>query len=818
MALITITGNDVRDSTGRPDNRPWTITASTYQDGEGGVITDKTSTPLYPIAGVLTFQVEAGITAWIRTPDETRYLVRIPDEDADLWGVIEAGIAYPPTTSQDLLAAAVGQYVVTHSSIFRSYAEPVDAEDPDTLWQWKDGADGDIGDPVDFTQIIPVAVAEAATAAVAEAAVDDELDSREFGLFDDGEGGVVFGWGGSPGGGPSFELPGTAWSTMAGAPSKLPVGVEGDGSTDDQAALASSDDTALAANLPLMLLPGTYKVSSNLTIDSPVWFTPGTVIKPDDGVTVTLAGGIAQAPPSQIFDYSAGGLISLEKMSGTVSALWFGAVGDDSTDDTAALQAWLDCVVANNAVGWLPIGTYKTTATLVAPSAPAGYSVRGEHVQFTQIKQYTDNTAVLQIGDTDDSTRQHTWDNVSFTYNEAQSSSNTNANCIVFAGPGASQTTSAYGTFRRLSFSNGYYAMKLTSGEVAPWGCEFDMLYMQNMSGGFYDNTGGVGGVPNNKWGRMTLYCDDAVGPIFKNWNQYNSTVSAIEFLRADAGPTLFTFAAGFGTDFGTVKLEIGEYTSAANLVEFGAKFHVRIGQFIIDDSVNTIFTPSSGVLAVFNATSASAGADSYLDIGHLRLEADTLTGTCVGFSSAANSARFRVGNLELADGWELHNRSASSIGDRLIVSEWVNGRLSGNKGDADYTVTVGDPNVVHFGTAFTAQRTITLPSQTSNNTCSGLYYDLVFDGALANYSAVIKQGETTMRTQTVDKKKLRFMWRRSAWVLVDIVDLSAPSSAYTPTNVSADRAFDADTVAVAELADVVGTLIADLQAKGVLG
>lgn len=42
-------------------------------------------------------------------------------------------------------------------------------------------------------------------------------------------------------------------------------------------------------------------------------------------------------------------------------------------------------------------------------------------------------------------------------------------------------------------------------------------------------------------------------------------------------------------------------------------------------------------------------------------------------------------------------------------------------------------------------------------------------------------------------------------------------SSAYTPTNVTTDRSYDADTVIVAELADVVGTLIADLQSKGIL-
>lgn len=45
-----------------------------------------------------------------------------------------------------------------------------------------------------------------------------------------------------------------------------------------------------------------------------------------------------------------------------------------------------------------------------------------------------------------------------------------------------------------------------------------------------------------------------------------------------------------------------------------------------------------------------------------------------------------------------------------------------------------------------------------------------------------------------------------------------ARSSAYTPTNVSTDRAYDADATSLNELADVVGTLIADLQALGAIG
>jgi hypothetical protein len=45
-----------------------------------------------------------------------------------------------------------------------------------------------------------------------------------------------------------------------------------------------------------------------------------------------------------------------------------------------------------------------------------------------------------------------------------------------------------------------------------------------------------------------------------------------------------------------------------------------------------------------------------------------------------------------------------------------------------------------------------------------------------------------------------------------------AQSAAYTPTNVTTDRAYDANATTVDELADVLGTLIADLQATGIIG
>lgn len=62
---------------------------------------------------------------------------------------------------------------------------------------------------------------------------------------------------------------------------------------------------------------------------------------------------------------------------------------------------------------------------------------------------------------------------------------------------------------------------------------------------------------------------------------------------------------------------------------------------------------------------------------------------------------------------------------------------------------------------------------------------------------------------------------RRFASAIEEIVrtvnTLTDNTDEYTTSNVTEDRAFDADSTNVAELADVLGTLIADLKTAGVI-
>jgi len=49
------------------------------------------------------------------------------------------------------------------------------------------------------------------------------------------------------------------------------------------------------------------------------------------------------------------------------------------------------------------------------------------------------------------------------------------------------------------------------------------------------------------------------------------------------------------------------------------------------------------------------------------------------------------------------------------------------------------------------------------------------------------------------------------------VADVSSVAETYTPTNVSTDRAYDANSTTLDEIADVLGTLIADLKTSGII-
>jgi hypothetical protein len=88
------------------------------------------------------------------------------------------------------------------------------------------------------------------------------------------------------------------------------AGAIGDGLADDYNALfeaARKQGTSGAIFLP----PGTYAVGTSLTIACQVIFAFGAKLKPDTGVTVTLAGPVTTAPGDGIIAIGTGGTVNV---------------------------------------------------------------------------------------------------------------------------------------------------------------------------------------------------------------------------------------------------------------------------------------------------------------------------------------------------------------------------------------------------------------------------------------------------------------------------------------------------------------------------
>lgn len=497
----------------------------------------------------------------------------------------------------------------------------------------------------------------------------------------------------------------------------------------------------------------------------------------------------------------------------------FGAVGDGVADDTAALAAFFADVTGNHKRGIMPEGDYLTSATIVIPSL-RGWAVDGvfptshDGVNYvgTRIIGTTDNIPIIQLGDVGSLAGIGIrLANFGLTYSNVQPSTNTDANCIYVYGE------IAYGAIKDIDFGRGFYGIKGRSGNWMPYSIEFGPFrFSGEMSGGAMDFTGAVGSGSNNKFRRMSLGCTAMVGPIFNNMKCFSTSWDVLEFVGASLGPRLFVGQAGCSTTFGEIKLENGSYTAAGvGLFEFQGNFRVRIGSFAVGGS-STVLTPSSGTLSCFLVGGGGFAQASYLKVGTMDLAATSLTGQVTAVAGGSTIGRTDIDNIYLANGWTLQNTGSSTAGNFITVRNWKNDMLSDNRGDAAYVVALGDPNINHFTTAFTASRNIDLPLSSGNNIHNGLYYEFIFDGAIngAN-TAVIRNNTTPLLTLTKDKVIVRYTWRRNVWVLTRYEPMPGADTGWTAfANLTSDKTLDANATTLDEVADVLGTLIELLKTK----
>lgn len=155
-----------------------------------------------------------------------------------------------------------------------------------------------------------------------------------------------------------------SWNIFYNAKSE---GMKGDGTTDDYAKLSTLINTTIAgAEATIIFSPGTYKISTSITVPSNItlFLTKGAMLSPDSGKIITINGPI-EADLWKIFTGS--GTIAGSPKVEMFYPQWWGAKGDSTTDDTAAIQSALTAAGISGGIVFIPVGMYKITSTLTIP-------------------------------------------------------------------------------------------------------------------------------------------------------------------------------------------------------------------------------------------------------------------------------------------------------------------------------------------------------------------------------------------------------------------------------------------------------------------
>ncbi|MDD4986349.1 MAG: glycosyl hydrolase family 28-related protein, partial [Dehalococcoidales bacterium] len=148
-----------------------------------------------------------------------------------------------------------------------------------------------------------------------------------------------------------------------------------------------------SSKVRLLLRQGSWVLEDDVTVPANITLeiADGALI-PTTGYTLTIAGGLV-APPQKVF--SGTGTVTVAKGT-VVNPLWWGAIGDGSTDCTAALQYAVNAVSDDGGIVLIPASdTYYKVTDAITVSHPV--TIVGESRYYSQIHQATAAKTIFTV-------------------------------------------------------------------------------------------------------------------------------------------------------------------------------------------------------------------------------------------------------------------------------------------------------------------------------------------------------------------------------------------------------------------------------------
>jgi pectate lyase-like protein len=444
----------------------------------------------------------------------------------------------------------------------------------------------------------------------------------------------------------------------------------------------------------------------------------------------------------------------------------FGAKGDGVTDDTIAIQTAINLLTTSGGCIYFPDGTYKLTSAITIP-ASAGWHIRGQSRLGTIVKQATNNTAIFKF--TSDNTHSWSVSDMSFDYSSAQGSGNTVACPFYFVGSGT-----AFNYFNwsaeRLNFSN---CNSCFGGDATTkflvWGYTIRHCSTQGtVSKSFLTCVSAASsGQPNGKFNSIYILATTMTGPVFDMQACSNTQMENIEINTANQSPKLITDVGGGTYDIGSFKLEGGAFT-ATNAMFLFSNDQVSIRRLLIGT-----LTIDAGTGGNPFFIQSSAGASTFVHIDFFQTDATISGGTYYvfgGFGGLTDSGQAEIVDIvgSLPANCLLTNLAGSTTAEGVRVLSWDSPRMSADAGNANFTYTEGNPNIILYNTAITAGRTVTLPATTGTNIYNGLKVRIVRTAAATGAFNVDFGGLKNIAVGQFAEA----VYHRTAWILSDFGSL----------------------------------------------
>lgn len=299
-------------------------------------------------------------------------------------------------------------------------------------------------------------------------------------------------------------------------------------------------------------------------------------------------------------------------INGIITANQFGAYGDDTHDDTTAIQNGINFCGTNGYTFKFVDGTYKTTDCINISNR--GFSIIGTSIVNCTVKLYGTPTVNSVFRFTGSSQWGIEFGNFHIDRDTV------GGNAIRF-GDGSGDGSVYHSIFRPLAINHCQTAIAVVSNTVAFWGCIFEELVFQGgitMCGIDMSNSA-TAGIPNNRFEHITSYIKGLSGyqrsAIF-NMKGYNQVFENVEILQPSS--LVFRCQSGDRMTINNMKIEAANYTygstwifylsgySHLNIKEmsFGGDFSNLSFIFYGGDNTNTIHVNCTGTLRYTNTGS----------------------------------------------------------------------------------------------------------------------------------------------------------------------------------------------------------------------